>query len=101
MITHKKDCGLITIDLESGGQFGIEFDCSLTGCPAEGDGWNEPRVPAHWEIDDVEPTALIVMHPDGTETYLPAPPGSILYQYTKGILDRQSTESLQEAVEET
>lgn len=100
MTTQQTGHGTVYVDLACGAQFGIEFDCLMLHYPCCGDGWVTPGEPAHWEADEFEPTALIFEHPDGSKTALPAPRGSLLHVFLKGILERETTETLTELVEE-
>ncbi len=100
MISNQTGHGAIYVDLECGAQFGIEFDCTLDYCSASGDGWNEPREPAHWEPEGFEPTALLIQHPDGDETALQAPQGSLLHLFLEGLLALQDYRQLYNSVEE-
>ena len=100
MTTNQTGHGTIYIDMECGTQFGIEFTCSILRCPPCGNGWVTPQEPAHWEAEEFEPTALIFQHPDGIQTTLPAPRGSLLHTFLTGILERETTQDLTEQVEE-
>jgi hypothetical protein len=39
---------------------GVPLDVTYTYIPAEGDGWNDPRIPAYAEIDSVEVAGVSV-----------------------------------------
>lgn len=45
----------------------ITYLATVIHCPEEGDGWNEPRVPAHWELDDIQPLS-VTLHENGVES---------------------------------
>lgn len=100
MISNQTGHGIIYVDLECGAQFGIEFDCTLDYCSASGDDWISPYEPAHWEIEDFQPAALLIQHPDGDETTLQAPLGSLLYTYLESLLNQQDYQQLYDSVEE-
>ena len=83
-----KESHTIGVDLESGGR--VEFDCLVTldWCRAEGDGWNSPRIPAHYEADGVEVVGVTWYHPDGSDSTFECQPKSILAILSEAFIER-------------
>ena len=60
----------------------IQLSLEVSYIPREGDGWNSPWVPAHWEPEDgVRVEAVILYHYDGDWTEVQIGKGSILEYY--------------------
>ena len=71
------------------GESRVEIFCEIDVIfrPADGDGWNSPRVPAHWEADgELHVTSVIFYHWDDTWTEISIGEGSILDYLFRSLL---------------
>ena len=67
----------------------VDLEIDATWYPAEGDGWNAPRIPAHYEMDGWAVVGVIWYHPDDAWTEIRTPPGSIASIWLTEYIERR------------
>ena len=77
----------------------VEISCEIDAvyCGKEGDDWNSPSVPPHWEADgDLHVTSVIFYHYDDTWTEITIGEGSILDYWFRSVLPTDLVDHLLE-----
>lgn len=93
------DTSFHIIELPCGGSIELLFEYTETYVRGSGDGWNEPREPAHWEFDDTRVVYAYFRHLDGDCTGIDLhDEGSIMQRFFQAMLDRVQVDELAESI---
>jgi len=88
------------METEGGACWEVDFRVMVHHVQASGDGWNEPREPAHVELDGPEPYRVTIYHPDSEYTELTFQRGSLMYRFFVAVLDRLDLDTLLDCLPE-